>query len=386
MVSKQVLNVNFNEELDLFNKSKTRYSIRVCYEIYLNTKLTKEIILIICEYIYQFFGIVNDFQLPYSIKSSEEILHIKISPDGLIYILISGTLKICKFLNDKQEITQEQFNNSIVGYIIDSTFDQSVKCMTIYEDRIFIGFNNGGINVFKQCNTENTIKDWFKEYNLLDHTGSITSITKLNYYGYDGIISTSSDNSVRIWNLETGKCDFNSSYVEFPTCLTLLSQNDSLKIVIGLFNGNIEIWNFKRKDILENNFKYSSIIINSKDRYIVCINKISPQQFISCSIKSDPQICNINTFKYDFILRGHIDAIMNIDTLPNGYIISTSFDHHINIWSLPRTNSNSQQEIFPIHTISREFIPKNGSLTVLNNGQIAVITSISNKYVLTIIY
>lgn len=387
---KQGLNINFNEELDLFDKSEVRDSIRICYEIYSKTKLSKEIILIIYEYIYQFFGIVRDFPIGDGIN----ILNIKISPDGLIYIISYGKLEIFKFLldYDRKEQTQEQSSLVLLGNVNDSTFNKNVACMMIYENRIFIGFKYGTITVFNnrgwsQENMSNK-QQWIREHILLNHTGYIKSITKLNNYGYDGIISTSFDNSIRIWNLETGECDFRLENIIFPISLILLPQNDSsfCEFIVGS-NSNIGAWKIKRNDL--GNFEYSSSNINSGKKYVTYLSNINDglrSQRLIFSCMSDHQIWNSNTYKCDFILRGHTDLIIDTDVLPNGQLITSSYDHNINIWTIPQTNNKSTQNIFPSFTISRKFIPKDGCLTTFNNGQIGAITMIENKYMLTIIY
>jgi len=381
--NKQSLNIDLNEELDLFGKSRVRDTIRVCYLMYSNTGLNKDIILMIYEYIYEFLGIISEIPFPFEIDCST-ILRIEISPDGLIYILSSGILRIYKheLIYARQGLMsnfaynieiRKPLNN--IGLISDFTFNNKVTCMMICDGRIFIGFEYGTISIWnnKQWNQDNISnkQQWIKDCVLLKHTGSITSITKLDNNGYDGIISTSRDKTIRIWNLETQECDFILSTSELPMKLILLPQREFIfcEFVVELFQHNIGIWTIKRINNRFEIFSYKFVKEVSK-------NKLTLKEL------SEHNILNLNMYKCIYIMQG---ITYDFDILPNGQIISGSHTSNINIWPM-LSKSINLDEFLGISNINKEVFYKNGCLKVLNNGHISFITKSTSQFILNIMY
>lgn len=153
------------------------------------------------------------------------------------------------------------------------------------------------------------------------HHGAISCILSLDN-GY--IASGSNDSTIKIWDPNTGECiqtlEGHSSPVK---CLTILPD---AKLVSGSYDKTIKIWDTKSgkctKTLKEHHEGIQCLAVLDKDQLVSCSDGLSGHLIRIWNIKSDK--CKI--------LEGHSEPVKCITVLPDGRIVSGSWDKTIKIW------------------------------------------------------
>jgi WD40 repeat protein len=186
---------------------------------------------------------------------------------------------------------------------------------------------------------------------LKGHTNTILQVA----VSPDGqhIISGGYDNSIKIWNLETGKLERSIEYdsnIEFDPNIgfidktgngkkidpisvihSLVISPDGQRIISGGWDGNFKTWNLETGK-LEN-------VIKSHSKWISSL-AISPdgQRIVSGGVEdknNSIEVWNLAMGKLEHKLEGHSRSAFRFSISPDGrYIISGSFDKSIKIWNL----------------------------------------------------
>lgn len=232
----------------------------------------------------------------------------------------------------------------------------------------------------------NKIKVWdlktgALERTFTEHTGRVTNIIKLP--GYNRIASGSEDGTIRIWDLEEGEIaqmkgdekNFERPRSDRHPISKILLMQDKY-IVSGSFQGSIQIWDFNANQLVyqSNDATGDGVIIEKVDEhriaamYIGGILRIlnisqfpitvdseimiaeepaSPDQdntgesmiiykdrVIIAMSTGTIKVYNTHTRKIDLILQGHKGFIQGMIILPNGNLMSSSYDHTLRIWNL----------------------------------------------------
>ena len=198
--------------------------------------------------------------------------------------------------------------------------------------------------------------------NNSNHNNNITCIIKLK----SGKIATGAyDNTIKIWNSKSNKCERTIKEEGNVLCLLEFEKN---KILVGNNKSNIRLWDINGPKISENTrrFKGHTSLVNclvkcnnklfasaSNDKTIKiwdytknkCIETLKGHNnyVYSLALLKDGRLCsgsadntitiwNLDDYSCDITLNGHEDSVKCVFQLSNGYIISGSEDNKIIIW------------------------------------------------------
>ena len=135
------------------------------------------------------------------------------------------------------------------------------------------------------------------------------------------LVSTSADNSIKIWDLATLKC---ISTLEGHT-MRVVSLEDlgNRRIATGCDDGTIKIWNMRENVCLKT--------IVGVRHTIVCLKSLNANTLASGSLR-DIKIWNIDSGACVQTLLGHTDWIRRLTQSPDGALVSCSDDKTIKMW------------------------------------------------------
>ena len=177
---------------------------------------------------------------------------------------------------------------------------------------------------FASCSNDNTIIIWdyvFKrKSNVLNgHTDCILCMILLN----DGrLCSGSADTTIKIWDWENGTCENtltgNNHWVK---CLTQLSND---YIISGSQDNLIKVW-YNNSDIFD---------LPGHNRSVRSICQIGNTNYIAtASFDHTIKIWDISKRIQVQTLEGHSSSVINVIYHSDGYLISSSNDKTIKIWT-----------------------------------------------------
>ena len=176
------------------------------------------------------------------------------------------------------------------------------------------------------------IRDSVSVYNVQDfsHFGNITSlaVTSDNMY----IISAASDNTIRIWEIKTGKLV--RIIYGYPSGInTLLITPDGKFIVSWSIKNRIRIWDFNTGKLLRRikfieDEKVYPIILNDKKIIFLIFNK-----------NKNLKIMEYDTEQIIAILKGNVKGVDSFCiSLNRKYILTSSYSQEIQIWDFNKGN------------------------------------------------
>lgn len=150
------------------------------------------------------------------------------------------------------------------------------------------------------------------------------------FYSFQNIISSSSYVAIKSFEIESNKHIKESKRLLFSDerlevcCIKHAFEN---KILIGLKNGQIKIFNTETKENID--------IINVHTDSINSILVINDNnQFVTCSNDKTIKLFDINSLDCIRTFIGHEKLVNDIDKISNEKIVSCSFDCTIRIWNL----------------------------------------------------
>ena len=138
------------------------------------------------------------------------------------------------------------------------------------------------------------------------------------------LASCSRDESIRIWNLQSGQLVRNVTFdgwVDFlavlPNGLLASAASDGSSIrLINTTTGQVE-----------------RIIDESEGSYKGCL-LVLPSGAFAAGVSNIIDIWSLQNYKINMVLRGHTDIVLSLVSLPNGGLASGSSDKTIRIWNL----------------------------------------------------
>jgi WD40 repeat protein len=226
--------------------------------------------------------------------------------------------------------------------------------------------------------SDETIKIWDLETGecletLKEHTRSVTCILldeKTNKF-----ISGSADNTIKIWNLNNYQCLETLKNHAPVQCLLFLS-NDLL--ACGLRDGTINIWNLQEIKIVRSNF-------GRRKETILCLTNDYLGRLISGSSDKTINIWNSNSNSIELlkVLNGHENHVLCLKTINDGhFLLSGSLDETIRKWNI---DSGECLEKFHFNcSINCIETFNNGELLIIGTGSIIsndiIIYNINKKY------
>ena len=223
-----------------------------------------------------------------------------------------------------------------------------MKKLTGHKNRVTsVGFNHDGTKIVSGS-WDNTIRVWNVEtgtaigtlgivnnrdiwgdlFNKKGHTHHVTSVG----FNHDGtkIVSGSKDKTIRIWDVETGKCVltfFNESHTGSVNSVSF--NHDGTRIVSGSQGNKIRVWNAETgKLVLTLNghvSNVSSVGFNHDGTKIV-----------SGSGDKTIRVWNVDTGECILTLKGHTRFVTSVGFNHDGTkIVSGSGDETIRVWNVP---------------------------------------------------
>lgn len=166
------------------------------------------------------------------------------------------------------------------------------------------------------------------EHNFIPqgHNGQVNSVC----YSPDGkrIVSCGSDNTIRIWDAETGKQIGEPLEGHTYSVYSVRYSPDGKRIVSGGYGGMIKIWDAETGKQICRRFRGHTEWVNS-----VCYSP-DGKQIVSGSDDGTIRIWNVETGKQiGGHLEGHTDSVNSVCYSPDGKrIVSGSDDNTIQIW------------------------------------------------------
>ena len=137
------------------------------------------------------------------------------------------------------------------------------------------------------------------------------------------LVSTSSDNTIKIWDLDTYECI--STLVGHTKRVNSLEWLGNRRIASGCEDGTIKIWDTLKKDCLKT--------LVGKNSAIICLKTLNANTIASGSF-CDIKIWNIDSGTCVQTLKGHTDWIRSLTQLHDGSLVSCSDDKTIKVWDM----------------------------------------------------
>lgn len=142
-------------------------------------------------------------------------------------------------------------------------------------------------------------------------------------------ISSSWDNSLRLWDIATGKT-IQSFLGHQKDVLSVCFSKDERQILSGSRDGTIKLWNTLGK--CKKSFKD-----NTKNYWIIFVYflPIDPISFISCSWDGTIDIWNMSLNRIEKRLKGHKGYVQSIAVSPDGSLCASGGqDGNVMLWDL----------------------------------------------------
>jgi WD40 repeat protein len=238
-------------------------------------------------------------------------------------LLINKTLSFQPFDNKQfgKLIVNERkiivVNNEIKGVCL-KTYNghtKAVRCVKIIENS----------NKLISGSDDSTIKIWNLDTSKCERTlkGHLDCVGSLLLTKNSKLISGSFDASIKVWDLKTFKC-LNTLKEEFKViCLSIISNN---QFVSALVDGTINIWDL-------NSFNRASSF-KAHDKSILCVKLVNDSRLITSSADKTIKVWDLNNKGCIRTLIGHSEAIFSMELNREGILISGCDDHTIKMWNI----------------------------------------------------
>lgn len=220
-------------------------------------------------------------------------------------------------------------------------------------------------SLFASGSDDQTIKIWDmnvpgSQMTLTGHTARISCLEKIND---EKIISGSDDNKIIVWNLQEKKIDYILYEGQQSVASLLLLKNGTIlsstcngklwfwnminktleaeidivygawamaetsegQVIIGLRNGQIQVWDFEENKQIANFQGHNNKKIN-------CILILHHYKFISGSEENDMILWNLNDISSKFYIKGHSKSVTGIVAIDDHRFVSCSEDGTIQLW------------------------------------------------------
>ena len=176
------------------------------------------------------------------------------------------------------------------------------------------------------CSADKSIKIWDLNTSKCEHTlsGHTNSVICMKLVADGRLLSGSMDKTVRLWDLVRGNCVKIFKGHTHP--VFSLQTFDRDLFASGSFK-EIKVWSVDT-DACVNTLK------NAHDSWINCITRLTDQTFVSCSQDCTIKRWDLKTSACLQVFKGHTDEVYCMRVLLNGQLASSSRDKTVKIWSL----------------------------------------------------
>lgn len=210
---------------------------------------------------------------------------------------------------------------SDIGEHLDIYNDKNINSK-INEDYDFQGINElSKKNISKNdINNNQNEKEFTCIKTLKGHNEKIVSLIESSS---GKLISGSYDNTIRIWDINSGKEDFIIKEKGKVFCLLEFEKN---KILSGKNDNLITLWDL---DSSYGNYVYDYI---GHELWVNCLVKCDINHFASASNDTKIKIWNFYNKKCITTLTGHLDCVLALTLLKNKNLCSGGADITLKIW------------------------------------------------------
>ena len=228
-----------------------------------------------------------------------------------------------------------------------------------------------------------------------DTNGHTKSVRALKYINESALASGSDDNSIKIWDFNSGDCLLTIQADTHPTKVLSLERLSDRLLASGLENRKIRIWNIDNGALVKNldahqekvnalemlhngdlasgsddnkikiwdlstfTLKYS---LDAGDK-VNCLKQLLNGNLASGLKGSDIKIWNLVSKNLIATLDGHAKAVNDLEVLMNGDLASCSDDKEVKIW-----DANSYAFKYDLNGLNFDI----NAIKLLSNGHLAI--------------
>lgn len=251
-------------------------------------------------------------------------------------------------------------------YTSDQTFDDlrtlELETTIVAHSEEITCINHAGKGEIVTVSADKTIKLWNMDNSDLNrvYDGHPYKIYDVKLIDDDRLVTCSND-SIKIWNKQSGECLssftnnrsscclevlddrifsgdtnrvrrwsiisgwytlFQFSHVDQINCIKLMNENHLLS---GSDDKHVKLWDLKSLECVKTYKGHSAAV--------KCLERINDNEFISGSKDCDIKIWDIESEDCVMTLKGHKSAVVSFSLLENGRFLSSSSDKTIILWN-----------------------------------------------------
>ena len=172
---------------------------------------------------------------------------------------------------------------------------------------------------------DNTIRIWDAETGECIRTLSVNSnVFTLQLVANNKLASGSADNLIKMWNIDTGECIATlAGHSNIVITLQLLANN---KLASGSADRLIKIWNLDSGECIRT--------LTGHSKYVESLELLPNNKLASGSLDHSIKIWNFDSGECIRTLVGHTDTVSSLELLANNKLASGSWDKLIKIWNV----------------------------------------------------
>lgn len=257
---------------------------------------------------------------------------------------------ISKILQDIA-FTVIKYDHHVLKGTVQSTFEyKDIVCMVEYQKDFVLAFKNGNIGIFDYINlftfkTKRQITSLaiLKGYLIVSgsHDGNIDiwnnkgeivmsitaherAINCISILSESKIVTGSNDGQLCIWNYPSKKCEHSFKHSHTVLCTAILRTTHGDRVVCGLSNGVIEVWNVYKGVRI-----HAFVGHKGKVNCITVIHIRKQTTIVSGGIDGFIRLWNSVSWVEQFILHDKL-PILGVGILSD-YTVISSNGHHLKI-------------------------------------------------------
>lgn len=156
---------------------------------------------------------------------------------------------------------------------------------------------------------------------LRGHSDNVSCVAAA---GMERVISGSADNSVKVWDVKSGVCQWTLEGHRDPvTCVTALRPD---VLASGSEDGTVKVW--------DATYGQMFVTLEGHAQSVRGVAAIAPDRLVSSSDDNTLKIWDVATGQCLRTLQGHQDKVRSVTAFGSGCVASGSFDQSVKIWSV----------------------------------------------------
>jgi small GTP-binding protein len=156
---------------------------------------------------------------------------------------------------------------------------------------------------------------------LKGHTSLVTSVAVLSD---DRVVSASSDQTLKVWDIKTGKEIKTLKGHTAPVWSVAVLSDD--RVVSASWDKTLKVWDIKTgKEI---------ITLKGHTGWVYSVAVLSDDRVVSASPDKTLKVWDIKTGKEIKTLKGHTGAVWSVTVLSDDRVVSASSDQTLKVWDI----------------------------------------------------